>query len=120
MTSYKNLVVWQRSIELTCTTYLLTGSFSEGERYGLVSQMRRAAISVASNIAEGYSRRLRREYARFVQIAFGSGAELETQIVLAKKLGFASEQECAIIDKQLDEVMRMLNRLIAALRGSDH
>lgn len=91
--SYQDLTVWQKSMELVAWIYELTQHFPKEEMYGLVSQMRRSAISIPSNIAEGYSRRHRQEYIQFVRIAFGSGAELETQLIIAKKLGYTSTGE---------------------------
>ena len=78
--------------------------------------MRRAAFSIPSNIAEGYSRKHRQEYAQFVKIAFASGAELETQIVIAKKLLFADEKQFEIAERLLEETMKMLNKLSVALK----
>src|SRR3989344_2044506 len=84
--TYKDLIVWQKSIELTIDVYKLTRLFPKEEVYGLVSQMRRAAISVPSNVAEGKLRNSDKESRRFFLIAFGSGGELETQIEIAKRL----------------------------------
>jgi len=85
MNSYRDLIVWQKSIELVIEIYHLTDLFPKSEIYGLTSQMRRCAVSIPSNIAEGYSRKHRQEYIHFIRIALSSGAELETQIVIAKK-----------------------------------
>jgi four helix bundle protein len=83
--SFKNLVVWQRAIELTVAVYSLTSKFPDSERFGLTNQMRRAAASVSSNIAEGYGRATKGEYVQFLGHARGSGSEVETQIVIARK-----------------------------------
>ncbi len=115
MQTYRDLIVWQRSIELVKAVYLLTERFPKAEMFGLTSQMRRAAISIPANIAEGFARKHRAEYAQFVRIAFGSGAELETFLVLTKELEFASKNEIAAASAKLDETMRMLNKLIASL-----
>src|SRR3989338_11366185 len=88
MNSYKDLIVWQKSIELVIGIYKMTDKFPKSELYGLTSQIRRAAVSISSNIAEGYTRKHRLEYIQFLRIAFGSG-ELETQIIIAKKLNFS-------------------------------
>ncbi len=109
--SYKELIVWQRSIELTIEIYRLTGTFPKSEMFGICSQMRRASVSVPSNIAEGYSRRNRLEYSRFINIAYASAAELETQMIIAKKLGLALKQEFQKSESLLQEVLRMLNVL---------
>ncbi len=82
--SFKDLVVWQRSIELTVAIYQLSSTFPDSERFGLSNQMRRASVSVASNIAEGYGRSTKGEYVLFLGHARGSCSELETQIVIAK------------------------------------
>lgn len=91
--SYKDLIVWQKSFELVIEIYKLTNLFPKSEIYGLVSQMRRCVVSIPSNIAEGFIRKHRKEYAQFISIAFGSGAELETQLLLSKELKFVSEEE---------------------------
>ncbi|MDP1689420.1 MAG: four helix bundle protein [bacterium] len=117
MNSYKELIVWQKSIELVVEVYKLTDLYPKGELYGLTSQTCRAAVSIPSNIAEGYTRKHRKEYAQFIRIAFSSGAELETQIIIAKKLGYASESIFNRVDAILLEVMKMLNRLDSKLQN---
>ena len=84
--SFRELVVWQRSIELVLLIYRCTESFPKHEKYGLTQQMRRAAISLPSNIAEGFRRYYNKEYRQFLYVALGSSAELETQIVIAENL----------------------------------
>lgn len=113
--TYKNLVVWQKSIDLVIEIYRLTSLFPKTELYGLTNQMRRASVSIPSNIAEGYTRKHRREYIQFCRVAFGSGAELETQIIIARRLEFVPLMEFKKSDELLDEIMKMLNRLIASL-----
>lgn len=115
MQSYKDLIVWQKSIELVALVYKATARFPKSELFGLVSQMRRAAVSIPSNLAEGYVRKHRAEYSQFVRIAFGSGAELETQFILTKKLGFMQDKELMVMASLLDEIMRMLNKLSSSL-----
>jgi len=115
--SYKNLIVWQKSIELVVAVYALTDKFPKGEIYGLTSQMRRAAVSVPSNIAEGSRRGTRKDFRSFLLISFGSGAELETQIEIAKKLSFGQKLNYSDVDKLLDEIMRMLNKIINNLKN---
>lgn len=108
--SFKDLVVWQKSRDLGIIIYQLTGEFPASEMYGLTSQMRRAAVSISSNIAESYHRFQPKEKRQFLVVAFGSGAELESQIDLAKILFPKLEyQECEAL---LREVMRILNRFI--------
>lgn len=115
LNSYKELIVWQKSIDLIVQVYNITKSFPKEEIYGLTSQMRRAAISIPSNIAEGFSRKHRQEYSQFIRIAFGSGAELETQLIIVKRLGFVSDKVLEDINSLLQEVMKMLNKLSASL-----
>jgi len=110
--TYKNLIVWQRSIELVISIYQLTANFPNAEQYGLVSQARRAAVSIPSNIAEGKTRRTGKDFRHFLSIAFASGAELETQIIIAKRLGFSSAEKYTKSDSLLSEVMKMLNALL--------
>jgi len=113
--SYKELIVWQKAIEVVVNIYELTDLFPKEEQFGLISQMRRSAISIASNIAEGRYRGTRKDYRNFLRIAFGSGAELETQIIVTKKLSKTKHLDYSKIDKLLDEVMKMLNVLIQKL-----
>lgn len=109
--SYKDLIVWQKSMELVTAIYKFTESFPRGELYGLVSQMRRCAVSIPSNIAEGRRRSTRKDYRQFLIIAYGSGAELETQLEISKRLGFGGEQDYKKVEELLEEVMRMLNKM---------
>jgi len=95
----------------------LTNKFPASEIYGLTSQMRRAAISIPSNIAEGYCRGSRKEFSQFVNIAFASGAELETQIMLAKSLKYRNKENFKKSEQLLNEVMRMLNGLLKKLKN---
>jgi len=117
LNSYKELIVWQKSFELAVEIFRLTQLFPKSELYGLTSQMRRAAFAIPSNIAEGYARGHRAEYLQFLTIAFSSGAELETQLLLAKTLKLASQDKFAKTEGFLDEVMKMLNGLIGKLKS---
>ncbi|MBI2054873.1 MAG: four helix bundle protein [Candidatus Sungbacteria bacterium] len=116
MNSYKELIVWQKSMELVRKIYLLSGDLPKSETFGLISQMRRAAVSIPSNIAEGFNRRHRKEFSQFISIAFGSGAEIETQLLLAKSLGLVKQKSFEECDALLQEVMKMLNKLITNLK----
>lgn len=109
---YKNLIVWQRSMDVARAVYRLTEGFPKSELYGLTSQMRRAAVSIPSNIAEGRLRGHKKEFVQFLFIAFGSGAELETQLSLAKTLPGMDALDYEIAEKLLQEVMKMLNAMI--------
>lgn len=113
--SYKDLIVWQKALKLPFLLYDVTKSFPKEETYGLVSQMRRAAVSIPSNVAEGKRRGTRRDYARFIQIALGSGAELETQLEIARYTVYISESDYYQISNELTEVMKMLNALLTSL-----
>ena len=116
--TYQDLLVWQRAVDLVIGIYELTEQFPRSELYGLTSQMRRAAVSIPSNIAEGRRRGTRRDFRNFLVTAYGSGAELETQIIIAKRLSFALPQSFEVVDRQLDEVMRMLNRMVVSLQAT--
>ena len=108
--SYKELFVWQRAIELVKEIYSITKSFPKDELYGLTSQMRRATISIPSNIAEGYQRKNRKEYLQFLRIAYGSAAELETQLIISKEM--YSNISFSKAESLLNEIHRMLNTII--------
>ncbi|MCL5062439.1 MAG: four helix bundle protein [Nitrospirae bacterium] len=116
ITSYKDLIVWQRAMELVTAIYKLTENFPKSEIYGLTSQMRRAAVSIPSNIAEGKMRGTRKDYRHFLLNAYGSGAELETQIEIAKQLCFGRNIDFNEPSELLEEVMKMLNALIKNLK----
>ncbi len=115
MQSYRELVVWQKEIQLVSLIYRLTEKFPKNEIFGLTSQMRCAAVSIPANLAEGYARKHRAEYVQFVRIAYGSGAELETHMLIAKNLGFVNQKDTTEAEALLDEVMRMLNKLLSSL-----
>lgn len=108
---YRDLIVWQKAMDLVVAVYDFTKHFPSNEQFGLTSQMRRAAISIPSNIAEG-SRRRGKDNRNFLIIAYGSGAELETQCEASKRLGLGDEKKHVIVDSLLNEIMRMLNSMI--------
>mgnify|MGYP001582939787 FL=1 len=114
--SYKELIVWQKSMQLVLSVYELTEKFPREEIFGLVSQMRRASVSIPSNIAEGRLRSYRKEYRQFLLNSFGSGGELETQIEIAKQLPKTKDLDYSKTCSLLDEVMRMLNSMINKLK----
>jgi len=113
--SYRDLLVWQRGISLVKDIYALTRGFPDDERFGLASQMRRAAVSVPSNIAEGHARQHRKEFRQFPHVTLGSLAELDTQLTLAGELGYATDSEIAPINKKLVELRKMTCGLLAKL-----
>ncbi len=108
---YKNLIVWQKAILLVTELYCATKVFPKEELFGLTSQMRRAAVSIPSNIAEG-SRRLRGERVHFLRIAFGSATELETQLEIANRLNYLEKPESEKLTVLLVEVLKILNKMI--------
>jgi len=113
--SYRDLEVWHRAMELAQQCYEITAGFPKREIYGLASQVRRAAVSIASNIAEGHSRRSRQAYLNHLSIALGSQSEVETQIDLSCRLGFISKQAAEEILLMAGQVGRMLHALITSL-----
>jgi len=114
--SYKQLLVWQKSKALAVEVYRATESFPKREWYGLTAQLRRAAVSVSSNIAEGQGRLTKGEFRNFLGQARGSLLELETQLAIALDLGYLSKADHLLLEKQSDEVRRMLNALLESLR----
>ena len=109
--SYKELVVWQKAMKLVKEVFNLTEKFPRSELYGLISQMRRASVAIPSNIAEGYGRRSIKEYRQFYSIAYGSGLELETQLIISKDLKLAPKKAFDRSETLLSEVLRMLNSM---------
>jgi four helix bundle protein len=119
MQNPKNLAVSARAMHLAKETYLLTKAFPLDGRFGLTSQMRRAAVSIGSNIAEGCGRGSDREFRAFLHIALGSASELEFQMELARELKFTSTERSATVASLVQEVKRMLARLIVAVRARE-
>ncbi len=108
---YKELLVWQKALLVTRNVYRLTRSFPSEERFGLIAQMRRAAVSIPSNIAEGQARRTTREFIQFLSHSEGSLAELETQMLISVDLAYCHKAEASPIFVDLDELRKMLNAL---------
>ena len=113
--NYKDLIVWERSYQLCLEIYKITKAFPKEERYGITSQIRKAAVSIPSNIAEGYGRKTTREYIRFLYIAYGSNCELETQILLSGDLSYVEPVKLEMLKEGIREVERMLKALIQSL-----
>jgi four helix bundle protein len=111
MQRFTELKVWQRSHGLTLEIYRVTASFPTAERYGLISQLRRAAASIPTNIAVGSKRQSNQEYARFLNIAEGSLAETEYPVMLSRDLGFLARDSSDELLKEINEIARMLNAL---------
>ena len=116
MRNPSSLAVADQAMALAVAVYHLTNAFPADERFGLVAQMRRAAVSIGSNIGEGCGRSGNREFLRFLQIARGSSTELAFQLALAAELGFGEPNGYSAVAEQLDHVQRMLNRLAASVR----
>lgn len=113
--NYKELKVWQKAYRLCLEIYRVTRNFPKEEIYGLTSQIRRAAVSVPSNIAEGYGRQTTREYIQSLYIAYGSNCELETQILLSGDLSYIDAQNFGGLQREVGDIERMLKKLIKSL-----
>jgi len=116
MSDYKNLSVWQKSHGLVLEVYRLTAGFPLDEKYGIVSQMRRASVSIPTNISEGHGRLYKKEYVQFLNIARGSASELEYLLILAADLGYVDESRANELIKRTKEILRMLNGLIKSIK----
>jgi four helix bundle protein len=120
MRDHKKLRAFELADALAVNVYLATAKFPGEERYGLSAQMRRAAVSAASNIVEGCARRGKNDYIHFLDIAYGSACELDYQISLAQRLGFIDGEEHQNLAAACDETCRVLNGLIRSLRSADY
>ena len=116
--SFRDLIVWQRAIQLSTAIYRLTADFPKEEIYGLTSQLRRAGVSVASNIAEGYGRASSREYRQFLAMARGSNLEVQTQLTIACELGFGAVPKLDATEELSHEVGKMLGAILSKLSAS--
>ncbi|MEX0870083.1 MAG: four helix bundle protein [Candidatus Spechtbacterales bacterium] len=116
--SYKDLTVWQRSMELVVVVYELTEQYPVEEKFGLTAQTRKSAVSIPSNIAEGRFRKTKKDFLNFINIAYVSGAELETQIEIAKRLPKTKDLDYKKVDSLLEEVMKMLNAMYKNLEAN--
>lgn len=117
--SYRDLMVWQKSMLLVKDTYALTASFPESEKFGLVSQMRRCSVSIPSNIAEGWGRGKNKYFSNHLRIARGSLYELETQILIGQEMGYTKESVAEMFTT-MDELSRMLNSLIEKVESREN
>jgi four helix bundle protein len=113
--SFKDLIIWQRSIQLVESIYKLTGSFPNEELYGLSAQLRRAVVSIPSNIAEGFARRYNAEYRQFLYVSLGSLAEVSTQLIIAQKLEYLTEENEKRLLAETEEISKMTMSLIKKL-----
>lgn len=117
--SYKDLIAWQKAMELVAMVYDATDAFPSHEQFGLVSQLRRAAVSVPSNIAEGKCHYSNRDFVRFLRHARGSLAEIETQILISQDRKYLPDMTVTTLTKRLDELGRILSGLINSLKKSE-
>jgi four helix bundle protein len=115
--SYRDLVAWQKSMQLVTEIYRETKAFPIEERYGLTNQLRRAAVSVPSNIAEGQARFSAKEFYRFLSNARGSLVEIETQVEIATNLGYIGHPQSLNLQKQISELGKIMNGLLAAIKA---
>ncbi len=114
MHNYKELDVWKKSIELSELAYSVTSKFPEVEKFGLISQIRRSSVSIALNIAEGAGRNSKNEFAQFLGYAYGSSCELDTQFILANRLGFLQNEK----NKELESLITQIQKMIFNLKRS--
>ena len=117
MKSHKDLDVWKAAIKLAREIYVLTASFPNEERFGMTMQMRRASVSIASNIAEGAARQGDKEFVQFLHIALGSAAELETQLIIAGEVGLSKASALGAVEVSLTHVRQLLIGLIRSIKG---
>ena len=111
MKKFKDLNVWKRAMELVKMVYTITKGFPEEEKFGLTSQMRRSAVSIPSNIAEGSGRDSDKEFNHFLFIARGSTYELETQLIISEEIGLLNSEELKMFSERIDEIQRMITNL---------
>ncbi len=114
--SYKDLIAWQKACKIAVLVYSLTETIPRHERYGIISQVQRAGVSIASNIAEGSKRNSRKEFIQFLSIAQGSAAELETQLLILREINIADNSQVHNLLVLLDEIMRIIGKLIYTLK----
>ena len=114
---FKELIAWQKAMALVESVYRATRSWPREELYGLTSQVRRAAVSIPSNLAEGHGRTGPREYAHHVSIAFGSLSELETQILIAQSLGYATSETAELLAAEIADVRKLIRGLLRSLNN---
>jgi four helix bundle protein len=115
MKSHKDLDVWKAAIGLAKEIYRVTGDFPKSEIFGMTAQMRRSAVSIASNIAEGAARRSNREFIQFLYVALGSAAEVETQLVIAREVALCQEPIFKRLDRDLAKIRQMLHGLVRSV-----
>lgn len=113
--SYKDLLIWQRSLNLTVDIYELIKGFPEEEKYALSQQIKRCVVSIPSNIAEGWGRKSEKSFSYFLSVSKGSLYEMNTQLIIASKLGYISKEVVENIEKEIDELGKMINSLMSKI-----
>lgn len=117
MRPHEQLDVWKKSVDFSVEVYRATESFPKDERFGLISQIRRAAVSIAANIAEGAGRRSDKEFLNFLSMSQGSASEVETELLIAHKLGYLTDADFQSLMQRMDEIGRMITGLCSHIRG---
>ncbi len=116
MNSFRELIVWQKSMDFVTEVYNVTKDFPKEEQFGLSAQMRRAAVSIPSNISEGYGRKSQGDFGRFLAYSIGSDYELQTQIEVSRNIGFLESEKCSLLIERLEEIARMLKSLKSKIK----
>ena len=120
MRNYKELKIWQRSVKLASMIYEMTSAFPSEEKFGLISQLRRASVSVSSNIAEGSARSSDKDFSRFIDIAYESLCELETQVIIAQEFGFIRDSDSGIYSESITELQKMIYTFSKTLKKAQN
>ena len=118
MHRFKDLEIWKRSRSFCSDIYTITSKFPEAEKFGLTNQLRRASVSIPSNISEGSSRHSNKDFSRFLEITLGSCYEIETQLLIAFDLNFISEKELNQVSKELEEIIKMISKFKSTLKSN--
>jgi four helix bundle protein len=116
MHNFKELIIWKKSRILCSDMYVLTSKFPSDEKFGITNQLRRAVVSIPSNIAEGSSRNSNKDFSRFLEIALGSAYEIETQILISFDLGFITKSELDEITLKIEEIVKMISKFRSSLK----
>jgi four helix bundle protein len=118
MRDFRNLEIWKKSVGFTILIYRLTDQFPDKEKFGLTSQLRRASVSMASNIAEGASRNSETDFARYLEISMGSAFEIETQLIVSQEIGYITSEEYNSALETLTVIQKQINQLISKIRNN--
>jgi four helix bundle protein len=116
MRNFREYEIWQSAIEIAKEIYQLTDQFPTSEKYGLISQIQRASVSIASNIAEGAARKSQKEFSQFLHIAQGSSFEVETQLIIAQEIGYLKETDMIVLFDKLHILQKQINHLVSLLK----